>query len=238
MNISDENAIKTQNEPQSFETIIERLNLIVGKSITELAKSVNVDVPISPLHGKGFVGELLEILLGATAKNQSIPDFPKLGLELKSIPVDSEFKVLESTFLCHAPLSDIRNLTFENSSVYAKIKRVLFVIVNGQRDLGFEHRRVLGYFFYSPGKEELDTLKQDFNELYEMVKTGLVEEINARLGHIIQMRPKGANGKALTECTGPDGKIIKTRPRGFYIRRKHTQKLVDNFIKNHQKAPL
>ncbi len=85
MNISGENAIKTQNEPQSFETLIERLNLIVGKSITELAKSVNVDVPISPLHGKGFVGELLEILLGAAAKNQSIPDFPKLGLELKSL---------------------------------------------------------------------------------------------------------------------------------------------------------
>ena len=49
MNISGENAIKTQNEPQSFETLIERLNLIVGKSITELAKSVNVDVSSNSL---------------------------------------------------------------------------------------------------------------------------------------------------------------------------------------------
>lgn len=219
-----------QNEPKTFEELIRRLNSLVGKTICQLAQSANVSVPISPVHGKGFVGELLEILLGASAKNQSIPDFPKLGLELKSIPVDSSFKVLESTFLCHAPLSNIRNLTFENSTVYSKIKRVLFVIVNGQRDLDFENRRVLGYFFYTPGANDMQQLKTDFNELYELVKTGCVESISARLGHIIQMRPKGADGKALTECTGPDGSIIKTRPRGFYIRRKFTQKLVSDFV--------
>lgn len=98
MNISGENAIKTQNEPQSFETLIERLNLIVGKSITELAKSVNVDVPISPLHGKGFVGELLEILLGAAAKISQYQIFPNLAWNLRAYRLTQNLKSLNLHF--------------------------------------------------------------------------------------------------------------------------------------------
>lgn len=64
-----------------------------------------------------------------------------------------------------------------------------------------------------------------------MVKTGHVESINARIGQIMQLRPKCANGKALTDCTGPDGEIIKTRPRGFYMRRSFTKELIERELK-------
>lgn len=212
--------------PKSFEELGNSLNKIEGKSLSELAKIANLPLPISPLHGKGFTGELMERMLGASASNLPIPDFPELGLELKTLPVSNELEPLESTFLCHAPLSNVRNLTFENSALYSKIKRVLFIVINAQRDQDFSQRKVLGYFYFSPNEEQLNQLKSDFNELYELVKTGNVEKINARMGHIIQMRPKGANGKALTECIGPDGNMIKTRPRGFYMRRSFTKMIL------------
>ena len=60
-----------------------------------------------------------------------------------------------------------------------------------------------------------------------MIKTGHVESINARIGQIMQLRPKCANGKALTDCIGIDGEIIKTRPRGFYMRRSFTKELIE-----------
>lgn len=212
--------------PKTFEELIEKLNFIVGKSLTELAEFAKLPVPIDPLHGKGFTGELIEKCLGASAANQSIPDFPELGVELKSIPVDDNLNPLESTFLCYAPLTGIRHYQFESSPLYSKIARVLFVLVRASRELDFNERIVVGYFFYSPSREELATVREDFNELYELVKTGNVERINARIGQIIQMRPKGANGKVLTECIGKNGEIIKTRPRGFYMRRAFTQKLI------------
>ncbi len=224
---TSKNKINRTKSPETFEELINSLNSIVGKTISELAKIANVPLPISTTHGKGFTGELLEILLGATAENRPIPDFPNLGLELKTLPVDKNLVPLESTFFCHAPLTGIRHLTFENSALYSKIKRVLFVVVTAQRDMDFEDRRIAGYFFFTPSEAQFNQIKSDYDELYEMIKTGHVESINARIGQIMQLRPKCANGKALTDCIGLDGEIIKTRPRGFYMRRSFTKELIE-----------
>lgn len=216
-----------QTPPESFEALIERLNRITGLSISEIAADLNVNLPISTTRGKGFTGELLEVVLGASAKNQSIPDFPELGLELKTLPIDQNFKPLESTFVCHAPLMNVRDLRFENSPLYAKIKRVLFILIDGTKGLEYSEKYIRGYFFYTPTENDLLTLKKDFDELYELIKTGEVESITARIGHIVQLRPKGADGTALTQAIGKDGQIIMTRPRGFYIRRSFTQELIE-----------
>ena len=66
----------------------------------------------------------------------------------------------------------------------------------------------------------------------EKVALGGVDEISARNGNVIQMRPKAANGRALTDCVGPDGTMIKVRPRGFYMRRAFMQNLIDSFRKS------
>lgn len=219
-----------QTPPKSFEELIERLNLITGLSISEIADNLKIKLPVSTTRGKGFIGELLEIALGASAKNQSIPDFPELGLELKSLPIDKNFKPLESTFVCHAPLMNIRDLNFKNSALYAKIKRVLFILIDGTKGLDYSEKYIRGYFFYTPTQEDLVTLNKDFDELYELIKTGEVEKINARIGHIVQLRPKGADGTALTQAIGKDGQIIMTRPRGFYIRRCFTQELIKRHL--------
>ncbi len=231
-NKKDKNAV---NEPATFEELTQNLERIVGRSISDLAKDMNQPLPISPLHGKGFTGELIEKCLGASAQNLPIPDFPKLGVELKTIPVDDDLKPLESMFLCYAPLTDIRHLSFENSSLYTKIRRMLFVLVTASRDRDYVERYVVGYFFYAPSPQELAVIRNDFNEIYELIKTGNIDKVNARLGSIIQMRPKAANGKALTECVGPEGEIIKTRPRGFYMRRSFSSRLIEQHLQKNEK---
>ncbi len=220
----------SQKAPHDFNELISKLNSIVGKSIETLANEYHMPLPISPLHGKGFIGELMEMCLGATAKNQSIPDFPELGLELKTLPVDSSLKPLESTFITYAPIDNIRFLTFEKSSLYAKMSRMLFVIVLSTRSLGYDERKVLGYFFYTPSKEDFAQIKNDYEEIYEQITTGNIEHITAKFGSIVQLRPKCANGKNLTRCIGPDGENILTRPRGFYLRRAFTEQLVERCL--------
>ena len=47
------------------------------------------------------------------------------------------------------------------------------------------------------------------------------------MGEALHIRPKAANGAALTDARGLDGQIIQTRPRGFYLRKTFTQQIVN-----------
>ena len=53
----------------------------------------------------------------------------------------------------------------------------------------------MGFHFFKPNEEELALIKEDWEELMEMVSLGQVQQITARYGTIIQMRPKAADNK-------------------------------------------
>jgi DNA mismatch repair protein MutH len=64
----------------------------------------------------------------------------------------------------------------------------------------------------------------------DMISLGQVENITARQGQFMQLRPKAANGKALTDAIGKNGQIILTRPRGFYLRKEFTQQILQTYF--------
>ena len=51
--------------------------------------------------------------LGASAGSKPEQDFAALGVELKTIPVDSLGRPLETTFVCVAPLTGNSGVTWE-----------------------------------------------------------------------------------------------------------------------------
>ncbi len=55
-------------------------------------------MPAEPQRRKGWAGQLLNLALGADAGQQSLPDFTKLGIELKTLSFIGHGKPLESTF--------------------------------------------------------------------------------------------------------------------------------------------
>ncbi len=230
MSINKRNEGYRATPPQSVEELVARLNDIAGMSIAELAKQAQVALPISPLHGKGFQGELIERFLGASAAGLPLPDFVELGIELKTVPLSQDMKPLESTFICSAPLMGIRGLRFEDSVLWHKLRQVLYVFIVSPREYMYEDRYIAGYHFWTPSSEDKAIIKEDYDELMEMVATGHIDDITARLGTIMQLRPKAADGKALTDCPGPDGEIIKVRPRGFYMRRSFMLELLARFM--------
>ena len=81
---------------------------------------------------KGRVGALIERALGAGAGAQPGPDFPALGVELKTVPVDDAGRVRESTFVCRLSLRAAEELDFEDSRVLAKLRHVLFIPIQMQ----------------------------------------------------------------------------------------------------------
>ena len=213
-------------EPQSEAELMERAQDIAGLSFAELAEEAGMTVPENLKRDKGWVGQLLEWHLGAPAGSKPQQDFAKLGIELKSIPIGYSGKPLETTFVSFAPLTCVQVLTWETSHVRNKLSRVLLVPVAGEREIPLAERRVGSPLIWSPDQEEEQILKNDWEELMELIVLGKFDQISARHGEALHLRPKAANAKALTEAYSSNGKPIKTLPRGFYLRTQFTEQIL------------
>ncbi|MBR7443185.1 DNA mismatch repair protein MutH, partial [Klebsiella pneumoniae] len=77
----------------------------------ELAVMAGLTIPNDLKRDKGWIGVLLERWLGASAGSKPEQDFAALGVELKTIPIDSQGRPLETTFVCVAPLTGNSGVT-------------------------------------------------------------------------------------------------------------------------------
>ncbi|WP_114786957.1 DNA mismatch repair endonuclease MutH [Vibrio tetraodonis] len=214
-------------EPKSEQELFQRAMEVAGISFKELAQEANLTVPPNLKKDKGWVGQLIEWHLGAPAGSKAEQDFKHLGIELKTIPISYTGKPLETTFVCVAPLMGIQGLTWETSHVCNKLSRVLWVPVEGEREIPLADRRVGTPLIWTPNEEENAQLKADWEELMEMIVLGHVEKITAHHGQILQLRPKAAHSRVLTEAYGASGKPIMTLPRGFYLRTQFTSSILE-----------
>ena len=215
-------------EPKSEQELFNRSMELAGVSFKELAQETNFTVPPNLKKNKGWVGQLLEWHLGAPARSKAEQDFKRLGVELKTIPVSYTGKPLETTFVCVAPFTGIQGLTWETSHICNKLSRVLWIPVEGEREIPLAERRVGTPLIWTPDNEEKAQLKADWEELMEMIVLGQVEKITPRHGQILQLRPKAAHSRVLTEAYGASGKTIMTLPLGFYLRTQFTSHILAN----------
>ena len=219
-------------EPKSIQDLMQRAAALAGLTLGEIAKMANVKVPLNFKRKKGWTGQLIELCLGASAGSKTQQDFANLGIELKTIPIDEHGKPLETTYVCYAPLTNIAGIEWQTSSVKNKIQQVLWVPIDGRRDVAPQDRCIATPFLWSPDLSQDKQLRADWEELMEMISLGQIENITARHGQYLQLRPKAANGDVLTEAIGKNGQVIHTRPRGFYLRKEFTDKILQTFFKN------
>lgn len=213
--------------PQSTKALLSLCENIAGHSLAELAELANIAMAKDLRSNKGWVGQLIEWHLGAAAGSKPEQDFKHLGIELKTIPVDQYGKVLETTFVCAAPIFNTSGLTWENSNVRNKLSQVLWVPVQGERHIALGERVVGNGFLWSANQQQDFLLASDWNETMEKIALGKITGISARDGQVMQLRPKAANGRCLTDAFGEDGELIKVRPRGFYLKKVFTQAIIN-----------
>lgn len=219
-----------KSPPTSEQDLLARAHALAGMTLGELAAEAGTIPPPDLKRDKGWVGQLLEWHLGASAGSKPVPDFAELGIELKTIPVGYNGKPLETTFVCVAPLIGLHGLHWENSHIRHKLARVLWIPVEGEREIPLAERHVGSPLLWSPSAEEEQQLRQDWEELMDMIVLGRVEHITARHGEVLQLRPKAANSRALTEAYGANGQPIKTLPRGFYLKTTFTASLLERYF--------
>jgi DNA mismatch repair protein MutH len=206
--------------------LIARCRQIEGLTFAQLAVQLGFAIPENPLQRKGFSGKLVEIALGTTAGNQSVPDFQELGIELKTIPLNQFGKPAESTFITTIPLLTVHQQTWEISQCFAKLKRVLWIPIEGDTAIPFHNRRIGAGLLWSPSSSEEAILKEDWSELTYMIGTGKLADIDATMGTYLQVRPKASNAKSLCYGLDDEGNTIQTLPRGFYLRSRFTAQIL------------
>lgn len=212
--------------PESQAALLAQAQQLAGYTLGELASLAGLPIPPDLKRDKGWIGVLLEIWLGASAGSKPEQDFAALGVELKTIPIDQQGRPLETTFVCVAPLTGNSGVSWETSHVRHKLNRVLWIPVEGERAIPLAERRVGSPLLWSPNEEEEQQLRLDWEELMDLIVLGEVERITARHGEVMQLRPKAANSKALTEAIGARGEPILTLPRGFYLKKNFTAALL------------
>ncbi len=206
------------NPPSTEQELLARARDLAGKTLGELACKHGRTVPKDLRRAKGWFGQLIEETLGATAASLAEPDFQQLGIELKTIPVGRDGKPRESTYVCVVPLTGGDGLIWEDSWVRRKLQRVLWVPVQADPDVPLAERRAGSALLWDLEPDLEAVLRTDWEELMDMVCLGQLEQISARHGNYLQIRPKAANSRALRWAIGETGERILTNPRGFYLR--------------------
>lgn len=152
-----------------------------------------------------------------------MPDFPHLGIELKTIPVGRDGRPRESTHICAISLYDNAERYWRDSLVWRKLARVLWVPIETGADQTLGDRRIGVACLWSPSAEQEEALRRDWEELMELISLGRADRITGRHGLYLQVRPKAASGRARTAATNAEGERCAALPRGFYLRPAFTE---------------
>lgn len=213
--------------PDSIRQLQQRYQAIAGQTLAEIATDLDWSVPEDLKRNKGWVGQLLEARLGATAGSLSEPDFQQLGIEMKTLPLNHQGNPKESTYVCMVPLNTL-NETWEHSWVRRKLAHVLWLPLQADNSIPLAERRVGNAILWQPSAAELRVLQRDWEELMEMISMGNLDRMSAKIGHYLQIRPKAADSHIRTGVINESGAQGLTQPRGFYLRSRFTKTILDN----------
>lgn len=211
--------------PKNLEELQQRCQQIVGQPISYVAKQLDAIIPNDLLHAKGWVGQLLEAYLGATANSKALPDFPQLGIELKTIPINKNNKPLESTYVCTVQTNNTA-LQWRDSWVYHKLKSVLWVPIISTPNLAIMDRIITTPIFWQMDAEIEEILRCDWEELMDMLQLGYAKNLSAKFGTYLHIRPKAASSSVLIDYVDADGSATKIVPKGFYLRPDFTADII------------
>ncbi len=219
--------IQRSTPPKTEAELLAMCLNIEGLSFAQLANHFNILIPEAAQQRKGFIGQLLEIALGADAGTQAEPDFRDLSIELKTLPIGFSSSPIESTYITSIPLLSIHQETWLTSRCYTKLKRILWIPIEGDKSIPYGQRRVGRGFIWSPSKEEESILESDWTYLSSQISMGYLETLDASAGDYLQIRPKAADGKSLCYCFDIEGNKVQTLPRGFYLRSLFTKRILE-----------
>ena len=199
---------------------------MAGMSFAELARHTHTALPDSSLSGKGWFGQCAEKYLDATAASTPQPDFVELGVELKTLPLTTDSRPKESTYVCTVP-ANLTGETWENCWLRKKLANVLWLPYQADTSKDWANRRIGTAILWSPSKEQNQALARDWEELITVMSLGQTDQLSSHHGQFLQIRPKATNARSVTRMIDQEGDASPTLPRGLYLRTAFTRQILE-----------
>lgn len=149
---------------------------------------------------------------------------------MKTLPVDRAGRPLETTFVCSIELPELDRTEWARSRLRAKLARVLWVPVLAERTLPLAERVVGTAVLWSPNAEEELQLRRDWEMLVERMLLGRSGNLSARVGEVLQVRPKAARGSSTRRTLDAEGALSDEQPKGFYLRKTFTRTILERTL--------
>jgi len=204
--------------PSTEQELLARAKALAQRSLGSIARELGWPVPVDFRREKGWVGKLVEAILGAPMNSAPEPDFLHLGIELKTLPLSSSGQPKESTFVCVASLTGQTGVQWADSLVRKKLQSVLWVPYQAESAIAPADRCIGSPFLWRPTASFEQILREDWEAAMDKIALGELDTLSAEEGKYLQVRPKAAHARS--QCWGFNewGEKVRTLPRGFYLR--------------------
>lgn len=178
--------------------IIEYLNEVISYNINliDYAKKNNINIYVNGNLNKGWKGNVIEHMLNIPTNNKKGSDY--IDLEIKTVPIirkEKKILVKETTCLSVIDIDSIINNTFEQSDLFKKINKTLFVLINVENE-NFPKIDSTYYLDFNLHVDLINSMKEDYNYLIEHILDNIYHDesldknFSGKLGKVIQPRPK------------------------------------------------
>lgn len=170
-------------------------------------------------RGKSGAGLIIEACFGIPPNPSSEPDFPRCGIELKTLPLirtGSGYRVKERTSISMIDYFELVRENWETASVRRKLSSILFVFVVVNRGApGLSY--VLDFQLWSPGETDQALFQLDWTWTHDRVVDGLAHELSEADEWALAASRKGA-GKEKDLVSQPNNREILAQRRAFTLK--------------------
>ena len=217
-------------DPANRKSIVEYAQKLVGRTLRD---SCDVDSFSSKKGNKGKLGQAIEYCYFEYEPNSAQePDFPEVGLELKTNPVkrkkDKALSAKERLVLTMIDYCALVDETWESSTVRSKMDDMLLITF-----LHEPEKDEFDYEFEFVGTpmiplEDMAVIRDDWETIVAKVKAGLAHEISGGDTNYLEACTKGASAKTVRRQPYSD---IMAKQRAFALKSSYMTSFYDKNIR-------
>ena len=187
---------------------------------------------------KGGLGELIEErYFHYQANNDSRPDFPEAGVELKVSPYkknkNGSISAKERLIITMIDYMNVVNETFENSHLWMKARHILLIYYLYEKEIRNRLNYRIDYVsLFSPSEQDKKIIQHDFEIIVNKIKEGKAHELSEGDTLYLGAATKSSTSKNRRKQPFSD---IEAKPRAFSFKTSYMTYVLNNYIIPEQK---
>ena len=182
---------------------------------------------------KGGLGNLIEErFFHYPANDDSRPDFPEAGVELKVTPYkklsNGNLAAKERLIITMINYNEVVSEDFDNSHLWSKSKMILLVYylylqeIANRLDYRIDYARL-----FTPPKEDLEIIKHDFKVITDKIRAGKAHELSEGDTLYLGAATKSSDSKVRRAQPYSD---VPAKPRAFAFKSSYMTYVLNNYI--------